>query len=73
MSLPILERAADWPQVLTARAAEAEVEDLAMAEAGGAWDAWKRATGELSPEAVVHTIAESGLRGLGGAGYPVGA
>ena len=36
-----------------------------MAEAGGAWQAFARATRELSPEAVVHTVAESGLRGLG--------
>ena len=73
MSLPILQGARDWPQVLTARAADGEVEDLAMAEAGGAWSAWKRATDELSPEAVIHTITESGLRGLGGAGHPTGA
>ena len=73
MSLPVLAGAKDWPQVLLARAADGPVEDLAMAEAGGAWKAFGRATGELSPEAVIHTIAESGLRGLGGAGYPVGA
>jgi len=73
MSLPILEGAADWPQVLLARAVEGPVEDLAMAEAGGAWKAFGRATGELSPEAVIHTVTESGLRGLGGAGYPTGA
>ena len=73
MSLPILPPATDWPRLLTARAAEGEVEDLAMAVAGGAWSAWKRATDELSPEAIIHTIAESGLRGRGGAGYPTGA
>ncbi len=73
MSLPIVAGAKDWPQVLTARAADAPVEDLAMAEAGGAWSAWRRATGELSPEAIIHTVAESGLRGLGGAGYPAGS
>ena len=27
---------------------------------------------ELSPEAIVHTVAESGLRGRGGAGFPAG-
>lgn len=73
MSLPILKSAKDWPQVLLARAADAEVADIAEAEAGGAWTAFKRATGELSPEAVIHTVTESGLRGLGGAGYPTGA
>jgi NADH:ubiquinone oxidoreductase subunit F (NADH-binding) len=73
MSLPILKGAEGWPQVLLARAVEGPVEDLAMAEAGGAWQAFARATRELSPEAVVHTVAESGLRGLGGAGYPAGS
>ncbi|MEX1294661.1 MAG: NADH-ubiquinone oxidoreductase-F iron-sulfur binding region domain-containing protein [Candidatus Limnocylindrales bacterium] len=73
MSLPILSGARDWPQVLLARAADGPVEDLAMAEAGGAWTAFGRATAELTPEAVIHTVAESGLRGLGGAGYPAGA
>ena len=73
MSLPILPPASDRPQVLLGRAADGEVEDLAMAEAGGAWTAFRRATEELSPEAVIHTITESGLRGLGGAGYATGA
>jgi NADH:ubiquinone oxidoreductase subunit F (NADH-binding) len=73
MSLPILKGAVDWPQVLLARAAEGEVADIAEAEAGGAWDAYKRAIGELTPEAVIHTISESGLRGRGGAGFPAGA
>lgn len=73
MSLPILPGAKHWPQVLLSRAADGPVEDLAMAEAGGAWAPYARATGELTPEAVVHTVAESGLRGLGGAGYPAGA
>ncbi len=73
MSLPMLAGAADWPQILLARAADGVVADLAEAEAGGAWQAYQRATGELSPEAVIHTVAESGLRGLGGAGYPAGA
>jgi NADH-quinone oxidoreductase subunit F len=73
MSLPVLKASSDWPQVLLARGAEGAVADLAEAEAGGAWTAYARATGELTPEAVIHTIAESGLRGLGGAGYPAGA
>ena len=73
MSLPILTGASDWPRVLLARAAEGPLADIAAAEAGGAWEAWRRATGELSPEVVLHTITESGLRGRGGAGYPTGA
>ncbi len=73
MSLPILSGAKDWPQVLLARAAQGEVADIEAAEAVGAWAAFKKATSELTPEVVLHTIAESGLRGRGGAGYPTGA
>jgi NADH:ubiquinone oxidoreductase subunit F (NADH-binding) len=72
MSLPILTGAADWPQVLLARAAEGPLADIAAAEAAGAWEAWRKATTELSPEVVLHTISESGLRGRGGAGFPTG-
>ena len=73
MSLPILTGSRDWPSVLLARAAEAEVADLAEAEAGGAWEAFRKATSELSPDAVISMISESGLRGRGGAGYPTGS
>ena len=73
MSLPILKGAHDWPQVLLARAAEGEVADIEAAEAKGAWEAFRTATRELTPEVVLHTITESGLRGRGGAGYPTGA
>jgi NADH-quinone oxidoreductase subunit F len=70
MSLPVLAGSKEWPQVLLARAAEGEVADIAAAEAGGAWEAYRKATSELSPESVLHTIAGSGLRGRGGSGYP---
>lgn len=73
MRLPILSGARDWPQVLLARAADGPVADIDAAEAGGAWAAFRRATSELTPETVLHTINESGLRGRGGAGYPAGA
>ena len=51
----------------------AEVADISAAETAGAWKAFRRAVAELTPEAVIHTVTESGLRGLGGAGYPTGA
>ena len=73
MSLPILTGAPDWPSVLLARAAEAEVADIDSAEAGGAWAAYRKAVGELTPDAVISMISESGLRGRGGAGYPSGS
>ena len=73
MSLPLLTPAADWPQVLLARVADGPLADIATAEAAGAWQAWDKATTKLSPEVVLHTISESGLSGLGGAGFPTGA
>ncbi len=72
MSLPILSGVRDWPSVLLARAAQGEVEDLQAAEAGGAWAAYRKAIAELTPEAVISMVTESGLRGRGGAGYPTG-
>ncbi len=73
MSLPILSGPRDWPSVLLARAAKGEVADVEAAEAGGAWAAYRKAIDELTPEAVVSVVAESGLRGRGGAGYPTGS
>ncbi len=73
MSLPILAGAADWPSVLLARAAEAEVADIDSAEQGGAWTAYRTAVAELTPDAVISMVSESGLRGRGGAGFPSGS
>ncbi len=73
MSLPILSGARDWPSVLLARAAHGEVKDLKAAEAGGAWAAYRKSISELTPEAVISMVSESGLRGRGGAGYPTGS
>ena len=41
-------------------------------EARGGYEALKRALVEMSPEAIVETVEESGLRGRGGAGFPTG-
>ena len=65
MSLPILNGAGSWPQVLLARAAEGEVADIEAAEAKGAWEAYRKATSELTPEVttgVPAAIASSGGR-----------
>ncbi|HEY7600264.1 MAG TPA: hypothetical protein VH741_10090, partial [Candidatus Limnocylindrales bacterium] len=43
---------------------------LSAAEEAGAWAAWKRVANSASPQQVVRTIADSGLRGRGGAGHP---
>ena len=43
---------------------------LAAAAAAGAWSAWKRAGTASSPQQVLRTVADAGLRGRGGAGHP---
>ncbi len=46
--------------------------DLAAAVAAGAFTALRSVVGDLGPTGTVATIAASGLRGRGGAGYPAG-
>ena len=46
--------------------------DLGAAVGAGAFAALRAVVGELGPTATVATIAASGLRGRGGAGYPAG-
>jgi NADH-quinone oxidoreductase subunit F len=45
---------------------------LAAAEDAGAWSAWKKAVTSQSPQSITRLIADAGLTGLGGAGYPTG-
>ena len=73
MSLPILAGARGWPSVLLARAGEGELVDMATAEQGGAWSAYRKALSELTPDAVIRIVSESGLRGRGGGGYATGS
>ncbi len=69
----ILEPTQDWPSLLLARAGDpAEEPTLARAEASGAWASLRRAVSALSPDEVIRVVAESGLRGRGGAGFPTG-
>ena len=47
-------------------------ETLASYQAGGGYEALRLALREGTPAGVVREIAESGLRGRGGAGFPTG-
>jgi NADH-quinone oxidoreductase subunit F len=48
-------------------------EDLAAYRAAGGWESARRATsGELSPADLRRAVSEAGLRGRGGAAFPVG-
>lgn len=64
----------DWPLVLTARAAElaADPTDLDAAVRAGAFDGLRRAVRDLGATGTIATVAASGLRGRGGAGFPTG-
>ena len=72
MSLPLLAAARDWPSILLARAADLESDptDIERATSLGAWKAYRDAVSDLSPDAVIRIITESGLRGRGGGGFP---
>jgi len=70
MGATILRQPAGWPAVLLGRAGKVDPEaGRAEAEKAGAWAAWKGAVRQ-GPEAVVRAVADAGLRGRGGAGYP---
>ncbi len=62
----------DWPQVLTGRVAAlaADPADLDAAVRAGAFEALRAAVRDLGATGTIATIAASGLRGRGGAGFP---
>ena len=68
----LLKTPATWPRILLARSAEKDPTDLDAAVAAGAFDGLRRAIRDLGGAATIATIAASGLRGRGGAGYPTG-
>jgi NADH:ubiquinone oxidoreductase subunit F (NADH-binding) len=64
----------DWPQVLLGRreAIAADPFDLDAAVRAGAFEGLKRAVRDLGATGTIATVAASGLRGRGGAGFPTG-
>jgi NADH-quinone oxidoreductase subunit F len=69
----ILDTPRGWPRVMLGRADRYGPGDgLAGAERAGAWKAWRQAVAQMDPEAVISAVADAGLRGRGGAGFPTG-
>ena len=61
-----------WPRILLERAGAKDPTDLDAAVAAGAFEGLRRAIRDLGGTATIATIAASGLRGRGGAGFPAG-
>jgi NADH:ubiquinone oxidoreductase subunit F (NADH-binding) len=59
-----------WPSILLERAAALDPTDLDAATRAGAFDGLRRVIRDLGATATIATIAASGLRGRGGAGFP---
>ncbi len=68
----ILRPPAAWPAILLARAGAADPTDLDAAVRNGAFEGLKRAVRDLGATGTIATVASSGLRGRGGAGFPAG-
>ncbi len=64
----------DWTRVLTGRAdaIAANPADLDAAVRAGAFDSLRAAVRDLGATGTIATVAASGLRGRGGAGFPTG-
>ncbi len=69
----LLTTPAAWPTILLGRAQAADLTDLDAAVRDGAFGGLRRAIRDLGASATIATIASSGLRGRGGAGYPAAA
>jgi len=62
-----------WPSILLERASAADPTDLDAAVRAGAFDGLRRVVRNYGTTATIATIASSGLRGRGGAGFPAAA
>jgi NADH:ubiquinone oxidoreductase subunit F (NADH-binding) len=74
MAMNVLRGPKGMPTILLSRidAYDADA-SLASAESAGAWAAWKKTVPQISPQQVTRVVADSGLRGRGGAGYSTAA
>jgi NADH:ubiquinone oxidoreductase subunit F (NADH-binding) len=70
--ISLLKTPSAWPRPLLGRSDQGDPADLDAAVAAGAFEGLKRAVRELGPTATIATVAASGLRGRGGAGFPTG-
>jgi NADH-quinone oxidoreductase subunit F len=68
----LLKTPAAWPRILLARDGVKDPTDLDAAVAAGAFDALRQSIRDLGGRATLETVAASGLRGRGGAGFPTG-
>jgi NADH:ubiquinone oxidoreductase subunit F (NADH-binding) len=61
-----------WPRILLERASAPDPTDLDAAVRAGAFDGLRKAVRDLGATGTIATVAASGLRGRGGAGFPTG-
>ena len=77
LATTLLEAPADWPRVLLGRSLSVGSNDPGAdfdeAVRAGAFEGLKRAVRDFGPTGTIATVAASGLRGRGGAGYAAGA
>ena len=66
----LLKTPKEWPRILLARAGAPDPTDLDAATKAGAFDALRASIRDLGATATIATVAASGLRGRGGAGFP---
>jgi NADH:ubiquinone oxidoreductase subunit F (NADH-binding) len=68
----LLKTPSSWPRVLLPPDEAGDPTDLDRATRSGAFEALRTAVRALTPGQVATTVADSGLRGRGGAGVPAG-